>query len=123
MHGAGARCSESNFSEKIGNFLIQSEIFGFELWSNFNAKAKVISEFRGVVAGSASAGGATPDFGRSVNPRYLNQGGRLCPPNNTGTLEFTDLPTALVMASQGSHAYLLVCELCNNCELVIEILK
>ena len=68
VHGAGARCSESNFSEKIGNFLIQSEIFGFELWSNFNAKAKVISEFRGVVAGSASAGGATPDFGRSVNP-------------------------------------------------------
>ena len=54
---------------------------------------------------------------------YLNQGGRLCPPNNTGTLEFTDLPTALVMASQESHAYLLVCELCNNCELVIEILK
>ena len=26
---------------------------------------------------------------------YLNQGGRLCPPNNTGTPGFSDLPTSL----------------------------
>ena len=33
------------------------------------------------------------DFGRSVNP--ISKGGRLCPPNNTGTPRFSDLPTAL----------------------------
>ena len=34
-------------------------------------------------------------FGRSVNP-ISNKGGRLCPPNNTGTPGFSDLPTALL---------------------------
>ena len=33
---------------------------------------------RGVIPEGA---GAPPDFGRSVNPTYLNQGDRLCPPN------------------------------------------
>ena len=28
---------------------------------------------------------APPDIGRSVDPMYLDQEGRLCPPNNTGT--------------------------------------
>ena len=37
---------------------------------------------------------APPDFGRSVNP-ISTRGGRLCPPNNTGILRFSDLPTAL----------------------------
>ena len=46
---------------------------------------------KGVVPGGAMA---TPDFGRSVNP-ISHQGGRLCPPNNTGTPGFSDLPTAL----------------------------
>ena len=36
-----------------------------------------------------------PDFGRSVNPFSTRGGGRLCPPNNTGTLRFSDLPMAL----------------------------
>ena len=37
---------------------------------------------------------APPDFGRSVNP-ILTKGGRLCPPNNTGTPGFSDLATAM----------------------------
>ena len=42
------------------------------------------------------AGGAMapPKFGRSVNPSST-QGGRLCPPSNTGIPRFSDLPTAL----------------------------
>ena len=32
MHGAGARCTETNFSEKFGNFLIQYEIQGGEIF-------------------------------------------------------------------------------------------
>ena len=34
------------------------------------------------------------DFGRSVNP-ISTKGGRLCPPNITGTPRFSDLPMAL----------------------------
>ena len=41
---------------------------------------------------------APPDFGRSVNP-ISTKGGRLCPPNNTGTPGFSDLPTALLTLS------------------------
>ena len=37
---------------------------------------------------------APPDFVRSVNP-ISTMGGRLCPPNNTGTSGFSDLRTAL----------------------------
>ena len=38
----------------------------------------------------------TPYFGRSFNPISTRVGGgRLCPPNNTGTPGFSDLPTAL----------------------------
>jgi hypothetical protein len=39
-------------------------------------------------------GGLAPDFGRSVNP-ISTRGSRLCPPYNTGTAGFSDLPTAL----------------------------
>jgi hypothetical protein len=46
---------------------------------------------RGVVPRGAMK---PPDFGRSVNP-IPTKGGRLCPPNNTGTPGFSDLPTAL----------------------------
>ena len=49
---------------------------------------------RPVVPGGAGDAIAPPDFGRSVNP-ISTKGGRLCPPNNTGTPGFSDLPTAL----------------------------
>ena len=49
---------------------------------------------RPVVPGSAGGAMVPPDFGRSVNP-ISTKGGRLCPPNNTGTPGFSDLPTAL----------------------------
>ena len=42
---------------------------------------------------------APQNFGRSVNP-ISTKGGRLCPPNNTGTPGFSDLPTALVIKEQ-----------------------
>ena len=47
---------------------------------------------RPVVPGGAGGAMAPPDFGRSVNP-ISTKGGRLCPPNNTGTPEFSDLST------------------------------
>ena len=49
---------------------------------------------RGVVPGGAGGSMAPLNFGRSVNPLSIKRG-RLCPPNNTGTPEFSDLPTAL----------------------------
>ena len=49
---------------------------------------------RPVVPGGAGGAMAPPDFGRSVNP-ISTEGDRLCPPNNTGTSGFSDLPTAL----------------------------
>ena len=49
---------------------------------------------RGVVPGDAGGAMAPPDFVRSVNPISI-RGGRLCPPNNTDTPGFSDLPTAL----------------------------
>ena len=42
---------------------------------------------------------APPDFGRSVNP-ISTKGGRLCPPNITGTPRFSDLPTATSRVKQ-----------------------
>merc|ERR1712008_476067 len=39
----------------------------------------------------------TPYFGRSVNPvSTKGRGSRICPPNDTGTPGFSDLPTALL---------------------------
>ena len=49
---------------------------------------------RGVVPGGAGDAMTPPDFGRSVIP-ISTRGDRLCPPNNTGTPGFSDLPTAL----------------------------
>jgi hypothetical protein len=49
-----------------------------------------------VVPGGAGSAMTPPQFGRSANPISIStKGGRLCPPNNTGTPGFTDLPTAL----------------------------
>ena len=44
------------------------------------------------------------DFGRSVNP-ISTKGGRLCPPYNTGTPGFSDLPTALSSAAAAARHY------------------
>ena len=44
---------------------------------------------------------APPDFGRSVNPMYLNQEGQLMPTTlllGTGTPGFSDLPTVLLIS-------------------------
>ena len=49
---------------------------------------------RPVVSGGTGGPMTPPDFGRSFNPISTN-GDRLCPPNNTGTPGFSDLPTAL----------------------------
>ena len=35
---------------------------------------------RPVIPGGTGVAMAPTDFGRSVNPNYLKQGGRLCPP-------------------------------------------
>ena len=58
---------------------------------------------RPVVPGGAGGAMAPPIFGRSVNP-ISTKGGRLCPPNNTGTPGFSDLPTALQGMYYVSHA-------------------
>ena len=49
---------------------------------------------RPVISGNAGVAMAPPDLGRSDN-RISIRGGRLCPPNNTGTPGFSDRPTAL----------------------------
>ena len=49
---------------------------------------------RGVVPGGAGGAIVPPDFGTSVSP-ISAKGGRICPPYNTGTPRFSDLPTAL----------------------------
>ena len=46
---------------------------------------------KGVAPGVAKGAMAPPYFGRSVNP-ISTSGGSLCPPNNTGTPGFSDLP-------------------------------
>ena len=44
---------------------------------------------RPVVPGGAGGAMTPPQFGRSVNPISIStKGGRLCPPNNTGTPGF-----------------------------------
>ena len=63
-----------------------------------------IARFEGRPVVPGGAGGARvpgcrgamtpPDFGRLVNP-ISTKGGRSCPPNNTGTPGFSDLPKAL----------------------------
>ena len=55
-------------------------------------KTSVLQISRGVVHGGDRSAMAPPDFGRSVNPISTRRR-RLCPPNNTGTPGFSDLPT------------------------------
>ena len=49
---------------------------------------------RPVVPGGAGGAMAPPNFGRSVKT-ISTKGGRLCPPNNTGTPGSSDIATAL----------------------------
>ena len=78
---------------------------------------------RPVVPGSARGAMAPQYFDRSVNPISTKRG-RLCPPNNTGTPVFSDLPTALVLGSvlpclcpsSSSHRLVSGTILCNEKE-------
>ena len=54
--------------------------------------AQFPNHYRGVVPGGAGGIMAPPDFG-----------GRLCPPNSTGTSRFSDLPTALHHGYQSGY--------------------
>ena len=63
-------------------------------WQVDAAAVSCLLELRPVVPGGAGGAMAPPDFGRWVNP-ISTKWGRLCPPNNTSTLGFSDLPTAL----------------------------
>ena len=56
--------------------------------------AVVLLTYRPVVPGGPEGGMATLDFDRSVDP-ISTKGGRLWPPNNTGTPRFSNVPTAL----------------------------
>ena len=56
--------------------------------------------FKNILKTNAPLENTPPDFGRSVNPISTKGGGRLCPPSNTGTPGFSDLPTALLFVSQ-----------------------
>ena len=59
---------------------------------------------------------APPNFGRSVNPISTKRGGRLCPPNNTGTPEFSDLPTTRLILP--SPIFSFVCSFACGLSLV-----
>ena len=61
--------------------------------------AAVVLLLRGVVSGGAGGAIAPPDFGRSLNP-ISTRGGRLSPPNSTGTSRFSDPPTALITSKE-----------------------
>ena len=54
-----------------------------------------------VVPGGAGGAMAHPDFGRSVNPTYFNQGGGTDYVHllTTGTPRFSNLPSALLVGS------------------------
>ena len=51
--------------------------------------------YRPVVPGGAGVARAPPDFGRLIN-LISTMRARLCPPHNTGTPGFSDLPTSLL---------------------------
>ena len=76
-----AICGKKATSNCALRSLSQAEICG-----------RVKKPLRTIRSGLLSLG--VPDLGRSVNP-ITTKGGRLCPPNNTGTPGFSDLPTAL----------------------------
>ena len=67
--------------------------------------------YRGVVIGGTGGAMAPPDFGRSVYPNSAKGGGQICPPNNTGTPGFSDLPTALTVNTNQLH--------CLSCQIKV----
>ena len=70
-----------------------------ETFNDYGQYLQLTYILRGVVPGRTGGAMAPPDFGRSVNP-ISTKGGRLSPPNNTGTPGFSDLPTALWLLMQ-----------------------
>ena len=80
---------EAYFGEQVFNETNESNI------SNFDQQPLTeLIKSRPVVPGGAGGVTVPQNFGRSVNS-ILTMGGRLCPPKNTGTPKFSDLPTAL----------------------------
>ena len=64
------------------------------------------SHTRGVVPRGTGGSMVPPNFGTSVNPISTNcNGGRLCPPNNTGTPGFPDLPRALRLHTTSPNSF------------------
>ena len=80
-----------------------------------------ICSVRPVVPGGAGGSMATPDFVTSVKPISTRGGGRLCPHITTGTLGFSDLPTALsVTPTRNMYLlYHLICEKKNSLRIFI----
>ena len=62
------------------------------------AKRKIAYLTKGAVPGGTRDAMTPPDFGKSVNP-ISTKGGKVSPPNNTGTSRFSDLPTPLFTAT------------------------
>ena len=83
-----------------------------------------ICSVRPVVPGGAGGSMATPDFVTSVKPISTRGGGRLCPHITTGTLGFSDLPTALsVTPTRNMYLlYHLICEKKTHLEYLLYIL-
>ena len=78
---SGFSCSMCNC-----NYLKEDSLKRHILWCR--------KSHRPVVPGDAGGAMEPPNFGISVNP-ISTKGGRLCPPNYTGTPEFIDPPMAL----------------------------
>ena len=71
---------------------LQSEMF---LSNSVDMMKNLHMICRAVVSGDAGGALAPLKFGSYVNP-IPTRGGRLCPPNKTGTPGNSDLPTALL---------------------------
>ena len=83
MRRAIAYCHRSR------SILIHTKLLALRLYHGYEIKYI----YRPVVPGDARGAIVPPNFGRSVNP-IQTKGGRLCPPNITGTPGFSNLPTA-----------------------------
>ena len=70
---------------------IQEELCSHRIFITGNITGNMLCCFRPVVPGGAGGAMAPPIFGRSVNP-ISTKGGRLYPPNITGTPGFSDGP-------------------------------
>ena len=91
-----ARKVAQKSAQKLDKKLARQRMIEDLLAREKEAKRKIASLTKGVVSGGTMA---SPDLGRSVNP-ISTKGGRLCPPNNTGTSRFSDLPTATSRVKQ-----------------------